>query len=245
MKQINKFLTSILIFLALSSLMVFSVNCTNVYAASKPSVPQFSVKFIDKSYDVPPAQTTDPYTGETTTEPGYHVNDGWLQVTIKNQPYTPSDDLYRLYYLVEVKGHFGDDKDWHTLIDSKSEIGYVEQSDSDYTVLTSLVRLDSGTQIDLRVKAVIGYPRKMPFWTMTIEAESGWSKVQTFTILYGSSSISPSQTANLSNQPTSDSYNPPQQPLPLYIVVILVATCIIAILIAVIAYQHKQIKKQL
>jgi hypothetical protein len=42
------------------------------HAQSKPSVPEFTVKLVDNSYDVPPTQTTDPYTG-TKTIPGYHV----------------------------------------------------------------------------------------------------------------------------------------------------------------------------
>lgn len=52
-----------------------------------PSVPEFTLKYVDNSYDVPSSTTTttDPYTGEQTitTEPGYHVANETIEVTIK------------------------------------------------------------------------------------------------------------------------------------------------------------------
>ena len=63
--SVNKFLPLLLIVLLLLNLLPLSVIPTNVQAASKPSVPQFTVKFIDNSYDLPPKYTTNPYTGET------------------------------------------------------------------------------------------------------------------------------------------------------------------------------------
>lgn len=57
-------------------MLIFVCMFTSVFnithAQSKPSVPEFTVKLVDNSYDVPPTQTTDPYTG-TKTIPGYHV----------------------------------------------------------------------------------------------------------------------------------------------------------------------------
>ena len=202
----------VLIFLVLTSLMVFSVNFVNVCAVDKPSVPQFSVKFIDKSYDVPPTQTKDPYTGETTTQHGYRVNDGWLEVTIKNQPFTiaPHNNS-RLYYLAQVKGHFGGDDDWFTLAPTGADLGYVEQSDPGYTVILGNGRYDSGVQLDFRVKAVIGYPFRIPVIDLIVEAESDWSNIQTITIAF-SSLERPSQTANF-NTPIIDPSDPLQQNL--------------------------------
>jgi len=246
MSSVNKFLVLTYIFLLLSSLMVFSVNFANVYAVSKPSVPQFTVKFIDKSYDVPPTQTTDPYTGKTTTQPGYHVNDGLLEVTIKNQPFTPSPTSNNhIHYLVEVKGRFGGDNDWDNFLRGLSDTGgYTKQSDSGYTVVTGNGRYDSGVQLDFRVKAIVGHLQMIPpMWQMEVESESSWSKIQTTTITYESSPTKPSQTANSPGASTSDPNNPTQQnPLALILMVILIAACIIAFLIAVIARQHKQIK---
>lgn len=112
-----------------SSLLVFHITSTTVQATSKPSVPQFSAKFIDNSYDVPPSNTTvtDPYTGKetTTTTPGYRAEKYDLEITIKNQPftsYTNADGYeYNLYYDVQVKGRFEENwKVFHS--DSQSYI---------------------------------------------------------------------------------------------------------------------------
>jgi len=186
MQFVGKFLTLTIIILLLSSLIVLTVKPANVWAAPKPSVPQFSVKFIDKSYNVPPTQTTDPYTGKTITEPGYQVNEGWIEVTIKNQPFTPEkDSRNQLFYRVEAKGSFGGDNDWYSLA-YNTDTGYIEQSDSGYTILNYSARFDSGVKLDIRVKAVIGYLQiPMPLWEVIVVSSSEWSKIQTITITYG------------------------------------------------------------
>jgi hypothetical protein len=241
-----KILTMVVTILLLSCLIVLIVYPVSVYAVSKPSVPQFSVKFIDKSYDVPPTQTTDHYTGETITQPGYHVNDGLLEVTITNQPFKPYTvggyQQRDLYYTVEVKGHFGGDSDWRAIAHTDSvyqrEISYIEQSGSKYTVLTDYSAMyDSGVQLDFRVKAVIGYLQVIPPFLMIIEESGDWSSIQTITINHGTSPKL-SQTVNASNSPTSDPYNPPQ----LNLMIVVVSVCVIAVLLAVIVYQYRQSK---
>jgi len=253
MGSVNKFLVLTFIFLALSSLMLFSVNFVNVCAVYEPSVPQFSVKFIDESYDVPPTQTTDPYTGKTTTQSGYHVNEGLIEVTIKNQPFpSETDSNNQLYYRVEYKGSFGSDNDWHTLTPTddalRPETGYIAQSDSEYTVLVhSPVRFDSGVKLDIRVKAVMGNLQMIhPSWEVVAVSSSDWSKIQTLTIAYGSSSVPPSQTTNIPSASTSDDpYNPTQQnPLWFYLAIVLATACIIIIPIAIVTYLNKQRKNQ-
>ncbi|MCL1977393.1 MAG: hypothetical protein FWG55_04720, partial [Candidatus Bathyarchaeota archaeon] len=48
---------------------VHAVTSVSAQAGYKPSAPQFTVKLIDNSYDVPPSTTTtvDQYTGKETT----------------------------------------------------------------------------------------------------------------------------------------------------------------------------------
>ncbi|MCL2133973.1 MAG: hypothetical protein FWH37_00210 [Candidatus Bathyarchaeota archaeon] len=119
MNSANKTLTLTLVVLLLSSLLVLTITPVNVQAVSKPSVPQFNIKLIDNSYDIPPITTTyiDQYTGKenTYTENGYHVSRKTLEVTIKNQPFTPYTNAtgheINLYYVIQFKGHFGEDKD--------------------------------------------------------------------------------------------------------------------------------------
>lgn len=36
-----------------------------------PSVPEFSVKFVNTSYEVPTSYSIDPYTGQNVTHPNY------------------------------------------------------------------------------------------------------------------------------------------------------------------------------
>ena len=164
--------------LAVSGLIVHAIMPVSAQAGYKPSVPQISsIKLVDTSYDVPPSSTTtvDQYTGKetTTTTPSYRVNQKSIEITIKNQPFTPytvPSDLtgrygpngqeFNLYYQVEFKGHFGE---------SWQDFGaYAIQSNSGYTVVSSTVigqgtnqvnvaDYEIGSQLDFRVRASIGH----------------------------------------------------------------------------------------
>ena len=155
---------------------------------SKPSVPEFSVKIVAYPYDVPPETTTtiDEYTGKETTitEPGYRVENKTIEITIKNQPFTPydlteytiytrdRDDFSRItgsytynesktvnfYYNINVKGHFGDD--WKSVGTKGSYFEGPEpnaQLDSPYTVISVEADYPEDTVLDFRVQARIGY----------------------------------------------------------------------------------------
>ena len=159
------------------------------------------------------------YTGEkiTTTTPGYRVKDIRIEVAIKNQLFTPYTNAEgytcKLYYNIQYKGRFGED--WRYWITE------FEQTDSQYTTLSqinSAERYAPGDQLDFRVEAITGpkvmsFPdRLLPFQHVEVEASSGWSKVQTFTMPSESSS-SPSQTVAPTQNPTaSPDSNQPQLP---------------------------------
>ncbi|MDR2707214.1 MAG: hypothetical protein LBB87_00480 [Nitrososphaerota archaeon] len=102
-------------------LSVFAVPSVTAQAGYKPSVPQFTVKLVDDSYDVPPSTTTvtDPYTGKESivNDPGYHISDRTIECSIKNQPFTlyEKENAYTppaLYYKIQFKGHF--EEKWDT-----------------------------------------------------------------------------------------------------------------------------------
>ena len=127
MKSNNTFaLLSIFILSASAMLMAFP---SGVLAAN-PSVPEFSVAYVDHSYNVPVTHwtTTDPYTGEQITHSsgGEHVDNRTIDVTIRNQPFTPyidsSNSTVYLYYNIRSKGHF---ENWNgnTDLGSHSQIG--------------------------------------------------------------------------------------------------------------------------
>ena len=98
--------------LAFSLIAVFTVSSlamvSSVFAQSttKPSVPEFTVRYVDNSYDVPPktTSTTDPYTNETTTTTilGYHVENKTIEATINN-------NIGASYYNFRYKGHYEDE----------------------------------------------------------------------------------------------------------------------------------------
>ena len=216
--------------LVASSLIAHDVTSTNVQAASKPSVPQFSLKLIDNSYDVPPSSTTDSYTGVTTTQPGYRVDNRSIEVTIKNQafkPYTNADDYEcKLYYDVHVKGHFGDDAEWQSFFYSYGIGAYggdyryrgFAQSDSSYTTVVSIINYPVGSLLDFRVEAFIGYwvpptqgDHLMGMHSLKIvrDESSGYSNIQVITLTSGSSSLMPSQTATWSPVTSDGETQPP------------------------------------
>ncbi|MDR2720402.1 MAG: hypothetical protein LBC03_06340, partial [Nitrososphaerota archaeon] len=193
----------------------------------------FTVKLVDNSYVVPPYSTTtvDQYTGKetTTTSSGYRVEQKFIEVTIKNQPFTSytneNNKEINLYYTVQVKGHFGED--WQTFghvqhFGSSTHVSsspYTVQSDSGYTVVTSIANYAAGSQLDFKAQAVTGYlynsntDRLIPPWYLvSAEASSDWSNIQIFTIPDSPTvSVSPSQTTTLPPV-TSDGNGQPQPP---------------------------------
>jgi len=224
----NRFLVLSLVFLVLSSLLIITATPATVQAATKPSIPQFTVKLVDSSYDVPPSTTAtvDQYTGKetTTTTPGYYVENKTIQITIKNQPFTPYTDTngitYYLYYTVQSKGRFGEDwQNWGSTVQIKNPYGGGFVSSSEYLqgsiVSGSANGYTNGAQVDFRVEAIIGHyvpdsPDHMfPQYWFETDVSSGWSSVQIITIT--SESSSPSQTATWTPV-TSDNDSQPQSP---------------------------------
>jgi hypothetical protein len=242
---INRFLVVTFVLLLLSSLIVHVVTPVSAQAGYKPTVPQISsIKLVDSSYDVSPSTTTtvDQYTGKktTTTTPGYRVEQRSIEVTIKNQPfisYTNEYDLkVNLQYIVQVKGHFGED--WKGF-----GYGYLVQSNSGYTVTSYPVEYAAGSQLDFRVQAVIYYHHG-------IDSErSDWSKVQIYTIPASSPSQAvtlppPSTTSNGDNsQPQSTGQTQPfdifTNPFFLFVVGVLFAGIAVTVVMLILRRHTK------
>jgi hypothetical protein len=76
----------VLLLVASSILIIFPASGS----VSKPSVPEFSVAYVDHSYDIPPVYGKDSYTGETIIKVGgRHIDNRTVDLTIQNQPFTP------------------------------------------------------------------------------------------------------------------------------------------------------------
>jgi len=201
MNSVSKVWALTFVVLLLSSLMVLTVGSVNAQKPPKPSVPQFSVKLVANKYS---------------------VDEILIEVTIKNQPFTPdpntdtsgvggggfyyaAPDKTSLYYQIQTKGHF--DEEYVGFI-------YREQSDSSYTITSHSTTYILGSKIDVRVRAVAGYDRQyssrygMPVGQeLVAKAESDWSRPQTITITKESIASAPSQTTALPTNPTTPSDN--------------------------------------
>jgi hypothetical protein len=99
--------------MTISSLSLLTVKPANAQTIPKPSVPQFTIETISSPYDVSPTHSIDPYTGQSTTIPSYHVENKTTEIKITNQPFTPyqttigdTNWTINLYYNIRLKGHF-------------------------------------------------------------------------------------------------------------------------------------------
>ncbi len=99
-------------------------------ALPKPSAPEFTAKFVDRSYDVPETSAVNQYTGQTEVTPAHRVQNYIIELTIKNQHITGGSDA-EFHYDVNVKGHFA--QNW-TIMYPIAE--GPKPSASDYTTIT-------------------------------------------------------------------------------------------------------------
>jgi len=113
-----------------------------VQAASKPSVPEFTVQYNEQFYNIPDKESIDTYTGKTVIIPGYSAINRTIDIIIKN-PHSSSE----LYYNVRYKGHYGTseaDDAWQEIF-PRSDIGgdvrggFPAQSGSEYTTLSFIL----------------------------------------------------------------------------------------------------------
>lgn len=216
----------------IASLAVFSLILVNSSAsASKPSVPEFTVKLVSHPYNVAETTQIDPYTGKVYTYPGYAEENRSIEITIRNHPfisYQMADGNWsRLYYNLRFKGHFYTG-DW-TYYPLSPESGYLSASDSDYTVISlpkylspydgSPAIYPDGSQFDFQAQALIGYDepryaegaRKSIIFVgnhFTGEA-SDWSETQTTTI-----GANPDSSTSNASPSTSPSTLPDSSPSP-------------------------------
>jgi len=214
-------ITLILILAASSILYIESATAQPI---PNPSVPEFTVKQIDQSYDISPSTTTNPYTGEPTTNPGHHVSKLSIEVTIKNQPYTPTmvnGNTTGIFYNVEVKSN---KPHYAAGFEGYNEYA-IRASNDDYTVVTinlnsgegSTWEISRGIQVDFRVQAVVGYsflvqgihifPEGNEF---VLLSAGNWSSTQTITV--GESNTTPEPTAAQTTSAPTDTIVPTEAP---------------------------------
>jgi hypothetical protein len=194
----------------------------------KPSVPDFSVQLLGTPYDVPTTYSVDPYTGQTVTHEGYHVENRTIEIKILNQPVS---DGYCLYYNIRVKGHFG--QVWTerysysivTYFDDatvKTSSQYLRiwncpmQSNEQYTIITFPSEYDPTSVLDIQVEAILGkLTQAYELWhpqfpqyggdyvpAVKLVDVSGWSG--TYTIYLSDEQVSGSGSTNATPTPFSE-----------------------------------------
>lgn len=85
MGSISKSFALILILIVvIASLSLIMIKPASAQTVPKPSVPEFTAKYVDRSYTVPASTTIDPYTGQNVTNPSYYVENRTLEIAIKN-----------------------------------------------------------------------------------------------------------------------------------------------------------------
>ncbi len=186
MGKISKTLALLLtLIIAMSCLTLLTVKPTNAQTIPKPSVPEFTVTFVDRSYTAPitTTQTTDPFSGQqlTHTSGGQYVKNETVDIKIVNPPLTSvtlaNGTVEKMYYTIRTKGHFSDYW-WSSNVPWTSTATYeggnsftrVFASTSDYTVVTLVigspndiimgyadVYIPAGGQEDFQVEASFGY----------------------------------------------------------------------------------------
>lgn len=169
----------------------FSITFKQGLSLPTPSVPEFTIELADHSYDIPTTYSTDPYTGENVTHPGYHADNKTIDITIKNQPFVAPINLtnlyydINLYYNIRVKGHFEENwTDLYHISNNTPQNSLPRQSASENTVISIPQDYPAGDQVDFQVEAVIATAHpfissSFGYWSWET---SGWSNTQTITI---------------------------------------------------------------
>lgn len=251
---------------SLSLLLILIISLTIVESASaqtipKPAVPEFSVRYVDYSYDVPPIYGIDQFTGnQAIIKNGYHIENETFEFTIKNQPFTAYVDSYgnsiNLFYNLRFKGFYGTEWIYFPFLDNGQGVrryaaGFyqfydpnLQASNSSYTIILEKVPIlfynlgnpPIGSQVDFQVQALIGYVSYAEdFFYSFAGQKSDWSKTQTITIPETSTSTSTSPN----HTPTSTQNPTPTPSVPEFSWLIILPLFIFLLSIAVIARFRK------
>jgi hypothetical protein len=163
------------------------------------------LKLADHSYDVPPSTTTTTnlYTGKqtVTTQPGYHIENKTIDITIKNQPFVSSSNFNQPLLWRSCKRSFWRelDRTYPYFDDSRPDLQL--QSASENTLISTPQDYPAGGQVDFQVEAIIVtihplYNINFAYWGYET---SDWSNTQTLSI----PASEPTATPNNSLSPTT------------------------------------------
>ena len=171
------------IFVLSSMIMVESASAQTI---PKPSVPEFTLKFVDSSTYIQPVYGTDQYTGKSViTQEGYYQQNKSIIVTITNLPFTKAlqDQNLTLFYQIEYKGSYGEywsnlnQTSWNSIYQVSEGKRSLAYPNAPYSIVTLGFKGNNGSapygvynfiedipvdgQVDFRLRALIGYFTKV------------------------------------------------------------------------------------
>lgn len=147
-----------------------------------PETPEFTVQYVNHSYDIAPQSTVNPFTGETVvTQEGGHFDNWTIEVKITNQQFTAykieNGNFTNLYYTLRFKGDYQDKWEYYPADPTKGkadpsspfdygvrDAGFIPTSASEFTVVAlptwRIGDIPEKGRVDIQVKALIGYDNK-------------------------------------------------------------------------------------
>ncbi len=171
----------VILIITFSSLIV--AKSAFAQSISKPSVPVFTVKYVDYSYDMPTTYGIDQSTGKNVTiQAGYHIDNKTMEFAIKNQSFTSYNDSngssIGLYYNFRAK--MSSENGWVFHPFAQTGLGtwqstytnskYYQSVSQNYPAsnaenstvtigldLFNLQNVSTGDQLDFQVQALIGH----------------------------------------------------------------------------------------
>ncbi len=197
-----------LILIVLFACSAFScIAIQSVNASPNIPVPQFTVRYVDESYDASTQPSIDPYTGETIQSQNYHVNRKYLQVIFLDSPPSPADSHSEYYYNIRIKGQYTSDwTETRTASDGYYNPSVFRTVNFSLTAFSIIGKdLPDGTKIDFQVQLMYGGIGKDlsegPLGSLYFVGEtSGWSNTKTVTI--GDTSFDATEPAAPTQTPT-------------------------------------------
>ncbi len=199
-----------LVFVLILAMSLFIIaQSVSAQTIPKPSVPEFTLRLHDSSYDIPATTSTDPYTGQQTTTSGKRIEQRTLEIRIKNVPFTPfqikavNNLTYEagFYYNIRFKPHFSPESGWENDFGYDQYLNRSSGAETVYRLNMTILYdgrievpswsrlIPDNAQLDFQVQALIGGPNDA--WTFTGE-KSDWSSTQTMSVnQYSSPSPTP------------------------------------------------------
>jgi|SRR5665647_770431 len=199
-------------------LLIFIATVSSASTAQPmPSIPQFTVQFIDESYTIQANTTIDPSTGKTVTNPSQYINNKTIQISIKYE----SKAVAFQQYDIRLKNHNA--QEWTNISSIRAD------PQAEYAVLTFAIAGNNATGNFTNHIDTVTAGDKVDFqvldelWIQRISGEEGdYFHWQRDYVLYKESDWSPTQTVTIIESSV------PEFSVPLTITVLIMVTVALA-----------------